>query len=254
MPLHDWEPVPSGLFHHFHQDWSIEITRVLNRGLLPDGTIALVEQRAGPLEPDVLAIETRDLEEWNHADSGGGTATLQLPANTITQRASRDIYARKANRIVIRHHLGRIVAVIEIVSPGNKDGQRPLQRFVDKTTDFLADGISVLVVDLFPPTSRDPQGIHKLIWNQFKGDDPFILTPGKDRVFASYEASIDLTAYVTTAGVGDPLPDMPLFLTRELSPNLHVIVPLQSTYEATWEATPKELRRVVETGIVPDPE
>ena len=26
MPIHDWTRVPSGLSHHFHQDWSIEIT------------------------------------------------------------------------------------------------------------------------------------------------------------------------------------------------------------------------------------
>jgi hypothetical protein len=47
MPLHDWNRVPAGLFHHFHQDWSIEIARMLNRGQLPDGLSALVEQRTG---------------------------------------------------------------------------------------------------------------------------------------------------------------------------------------------------------------
>ena len=57
MPLHDWSRIPPGLFHHFHQDWSIEITRDLNRGRLPAGLSALVEQRAGPKEPDVLSIE-----------------------------------------------------------------------------------------------------------------------------------------------------------------------------------------------------
>ncbi len=35
MPIHDWTRVPAGLFHHFHQDWSIEIARTLNRGRLP---------------------------------------------------------------------------------------------------------------------------------------------------------------------------------------------------------------------------
>jgi hypothetical protein len=35
MPIHDWTRVPAGLFHHFQQDWSIEITRELNRGRLP---------------------------------------------------------------------------------------------------------------------------------------------------------------------------------------------------------------------------
>ena len=59
MPLHDWTRVPSGLFHDFHQSWSIRIKDALNTGRLPRGTIALVEQRSGPREPDVLAIEAR---------------------------------------------------------------------------------------------------------------------------------------------------------------------------------------------------
>ena len=59
MPIHDWTKVPAGLFHHFHQDWSIEIARTLNRGRLPQGVSALVEQRAGPREADVLAIESK---------------------------------------------------------------------------------------------------------------------------------------------------------------------------------------------------
>jgi hypothetical protein len=29
MPMHDWSKIPSGRFHHFHQDWSTEITRAL---------------------------------------------------------------------------------------------------------------------------------------------------------------------------------------------------------------------------------
>ncbi|MGH7140286.1 MAG: hypothetical protein ACREHD_31495, partial [Pirellulales bacterium] len=61
MPIHDWTRVPAGLFHHFHQDWTIEIARALNRGRLPSGVAALVEQRLGPREGDVLAIETRAL-------------------------------------------------------------------------------------------------------------------------------------------------------------------------------------------------
>jgi hypothetical protein len=25
MPIHDWTRVSAGIFHHFHQDWTIEI-------------------------------------------------------------------------------------------------------------------------------------------------------------------------------------------------------------------------------------
>ena len=35
MPLHDWSRVPAGLFHDFHQTWSIQIKLALNAGILP---------------------------------------------------------------------------------------------------------------------------------------------------------------------------------------------------------------------------
>ena len=52
---------------------------------------------------------------------------------------------------------------MEIVSPGNKISRAALSRFVEKTVEFIEKGVHVLVVDLFPPSSRDPQGIHKAI-------------------------------------------------------------------------------------------
>jgi hypothetical protein len=60
MPIHDWIRVPPGLFHHFHQEWSIEIARELNRGLLPTGFSALVEQGGDPVK--TLGIEKATLD------------------------------------------------------------------------------------------------------------------------------------------------------------------------------------------------
>ena len=48
--------------------------------------------------------------------------------------------------------------------------------------------------------------------------------------------------------VGDDLPDMPLFLAT----GVHIRVPLESTYRATWDAGPEEMRTAVETGILPE--
>jgi len=248
MPIHDWTRVPAGLFHHFHQDWSIEIARTLNRGRLPHGLSALVEQRAGPKEPDVLAIERKAKSARSDA-SRGSAATIERPSTKIVRRTTKEIYSRKANRIVIRHHLGRIVAVIEIVSPGNKDSRSAFRSFVEKTVEFLTAGIHVLVVDLFPPTPRDPLGLHKTIWDEFV-EEEFVMPPGKDRILASYQMGAECTAYVEPVGVGDAMRDMPLFLTEEL----HVDVPLEPTYQAAWDASPEELRIAVETGIVPEPD
>ncbi len=170
MPIHDWTRVPSGLFHHFHQDWSIEIARTLNRGHLPRGCSALVEQRAGPREGEVLSIEGGRRPKTG-GESAGSVATLEPPVTRIVRRTSKEIYSDRANRILVRHHLGRIVSVIEILSPGNKDSRAALRDFVEKTIDFLKAGIHVLVIDLFPPTSRDPCGIHKVIWDEILEED-----------------------------------------------------------------------------------
>lgn len=245
MPLHDWSRVPAGLFHHFHQDWSIEIARELNRGRLPAGYSALVEQRAGDREPDLLAIETDDGldEDVREPSPGGGIAIIGRPSARIVRHSSADRYAARANRIVIRHHLGRIVSIIEIVSPGNKSSRTALREFVIKTADFLANGVHVLVVDPFPPTPRDPAGIHKAIWDEFE-EEAFELPAGKDRVAVSYEAGDERVAYIEPMGVGEPIPEMPLFLDVEL----HIPVPLEKTYETAWSASPQALRAAVENA------
>ncbi len=62
--------------------------------------------------------------------------------------------------MVVRHSLGKVVAVIELVSPGNKDTRHALRSFVGKSVDLLYDGINLLIIDPFPPGQRDPQGIH----------------------------------------------------------------------------------------------
>jgi len=249
MPIHDWSRVPSGLFHDFHQSWSVRIKDALNAGRLPKGVAALVEQRAGPRESDVLAIEQRNLRAPKNPESNGDVATLPPPVTRIVRRTTKEIYASRANRIVVKHHLGRIIAVIEIVSPGNKDSRAALRDFVEKTVDCLRKGIHVLIVDLFPPTQRDPYGIHKVIWDEIVEED-FTFPEGKDRILVSYETGGERAAYIEPVAVGDVLPDMPLFLTNYL----HVMVPLEPTYQATWDAGPEELRLAVETGVVPEPE
>lgn len=247
MPMHDWTRVPAGLFHHFHQDWSIEIARTLNRGQLPPGVSALVEQRAGPLETDVLAIEGRDSRAASGGEEAGGVVTQPPPSAQIIRRSTKELYADRANRVVLKHHLGRIIAVIEIVSPGNKSSRAALRDFVEKTMEFLKAGVHVLVVDLFPPSPRDPAGIHKVIWDEIEEED-FTFPAGKNRLLASYKTGAERVAFLEPLAVGDTLPAMPLFLNSRY----HVLVPLESTYQAAWEASPGELRRAVETGQLPE--
>jgi hypothetical protein len=246
MPIHDWTRVPAGLFHEFHQSWSVRIKDALNEGLLPQGFYALVEQRVGGPEPDVIAVETS--RKKTPRTPGGGAAAAERPQARVVQALEPEAigYARKANRITVRHQLGEVVAVIEIVSPGNKSGRAAVRDFVEKAMAFLRAGIHLLIVDLFPPGPRDPHGIHKAIWDEFR-EEPFELPPDQTRTVVGYDAGEPLTAYVETLGVGEALPTGPLFV----GPGEHVKVPLEQTYLATWAVTPEPIRELVEgTGSV----
>jgi hypothetical protein len=153
------------------------------------------------------------------------------------------LYARRANRIVIHHRHGEVVAVIEIVSPGNKSSQPAIGAFVRKAADLIWQGIHLLVVDLFPPSERDPQGIHKEIWDEVS-PAPFELPKDKPLTVAAYHASPTRTAYVEPVAVGDPLPSLPIFLNDYE----YVPAPLDETYATSWRVFPKDFKDLLEVS------
>ena len=137
MPIHDWTHVSAGGFHNFHQDWTIEIYRALNRGILPAGYAAYTDLRVGGWEPDVVAIEAT-----GHAAPGGQTVIESTPRARQVARIESEAaaYARRANRISVRTDFGQVVAIIEVVSPGNKDSRHALAPFVARAVEFLRNG------------------------------------------------------------------------------------------------------------------
>ena len=204
MPIHDWTRVDAGLFHAFRFAWVCRIADRLNESQLPDDMYALIERREKaefPLENEC------------------------------------ELYAQKADRISIYRLPRELVAAIDLVSPGNKSTQAAIRAFVEKSADLIHRGIHLLVVDLFPPGNRDPQGIHKLIWDEILDED-FELPKDQPLVFASYDAGLERVAYVNFAAVGEPIPEMPVFLR----PERYVNVPLEETYQTTWRVFPKALK------------
>ena len=180
MPIHDWTRVQAGTFHAFHYRWISALCDHLNMGGLPRGYFALpVQVIEGPI-PDILTLqEFPVVANAAEGNGGGGIAVLTMPPRTrFVQFSEPDTYARKANRITIRHEQGKPVAVIEIVSPGNKGSQHALAAFVKKAVELLEQGIHLTVVDLFPPSVRDPQGIHGAIWAAMN-DESFELPKDK---------------------------------------------------------------------------
>jgi hypothetical protein len=248
MPIHDWRRVPAGIFHDFHTAWLGELRRALNGGVLPEGYYALIDQDAGEIGPDVLTLRAGQQGSSNgNAQQGAGpqgasTVTVAPPRVRFTARLEPQGRRRRDRRIVIRHVSDdRPIALIEIVSPSNKDSQNPFRAFVRKVINALNQGLHVLVIDLFPPTRRDPNGIHSAILGSL-GLPPFEAPAEQPLTLVSYAATTPPTSYLEPVGVGNELPEMPLFLL----PQWYVNVPLERTYRETWQGVPAIWKRALQ--------
>jgi len=230
MPIHDWTRVDAGLFHAFHQSWIIILSRALNTGVLPADYYALPEQSIQGPVPDVLTLRLPSGRNEPNGTGSGMAVAVAPPRTRVVRHAEERIYVRKADRIAVRHRHGHIVAVVEIVLPGNKASTKALRTFVEKTSDVIMQGVHLLVIDLFPPSKRDPQGIHKAIWDEFVEED-FELPADQRLTLAAYDAGPPPVAYVESIAAGESLPDMPIFL----KPDFYVPAPLEETYRTTWD-------------------
>jgi Protein of unknown function (DUF4058) len=239
MPIHDWTRAEAGDSHHFHQVWVVAIGNALNGGLLPPGYMAMVEQVTGRPIPDVVTLQAR---EPKRQPEGGIAVATAPPTAELIARMERINYAKRADRVAIHHGRGKVVALIEIVSPGNKASRAVLRSFVEKAADIINQGVNLLVVDLFPPTPRDPHGIHGAISEEL-GGEPFEMPPGKPLTVASYLGGDIPTAYVNSVAVGAPLPSLPIFLSD--SETHYIPAPLESTYQQAWAVFPAILKELI---------
>jgi hypothetical protein len=235
MPVHDWRRVGDGAFHDFHYSWVLEIKRALKRGLLPEGYYVMAEQFGGDLgAPDVLTLQAGGTPDLSGPLAGTATLTEAPPAVQVRTTIARDAYARAQRTLVIRHTGGdRIVAMVEILSPGNKSSRHALRALLDKAVAALDGVIHLLLVDVHPPGPRDPQGIHGALMHEI-GSEEYSLPDGRSLTAAAYTGGAAVGVFVEHFAVGEPVPEMPLFLTREN----YVRVPLDAAYRAAWEDVP----------------
>lgn len=245
MPVHDWTRVAAGVFHDFHNVWIAELRNTLNSGLLPSELYAMSEQHAGKYITDVLTLTTSSFSAVAPPISGG-VAVAEAPPKVRRKLALSAAARTRRKTLAIRHVSGdRLIAILEIVSPANKDRREHVTEFLDKLEDALAHGIHVLLVDLFPPGKHDPNGMHGALWDRL-GDKPDETRPEEPLTLAGYVADTTVKAYLEPVAVGVALPDMPLFLDADT----YVNTPLEATYQATWRGTPARWRDVLESPPV----
>lgn len=224
--------------------------RVLNGGVLPEGFYALTEQHGSVIHVDILTLREVPTASEDRAagpvgtNISGGTAVAEAPpiADITATGSEAASYALRRRTLTIRHASDdQIIALVEVVSPGNKDRAGSVEQFVRKCWSSLASGYHLLVVNLFPPSRHNPNGIHGEIWAGFS-EEPYVTPSNKPLVAASYDATAPVTTYVRQLAVGQELPSMPLFLES----GLYVDLPLNETYQEAYTEMPQRWRRVIE--------
>jgi hypothetical protein len=243
MPVHDWSRVEAGVYHHFHNLWISRLSDALNSGLLPAEYYALVEQHAGQYVPDILTLHASSAQPPQGKKStpglnGGNVLTISKSPPRVRQQLVAATYRRLRRTLAIRHTSGhRLVAIIEITSPANKDRPGAVAELVRKIVELLHHGVHVLLVDVFAYGRYDRPGLHEQIWAEVDGESP--QRESEPVTLARYVAAEPMRAYVERVKYGEVLPEMPVFLTVEH----YVLVPLERAYEQAWAGVPAYWQR-----------
>ena len=217
MPLRDHFRSPVNTTHSWdevHGQWPGEIVRHL-RTLLPAGFRASPRVHLGStFEVDIGTFDTADR-----------SPTLSVEADL----SDEDEYEV---RIFDTERGRELVAVIEIVSPANKDRPESRDKFVTKSAALLQKGVCVSVVDL---VSVRHANLYADLLARLGGADPalgsdppglYAVTLRGRRPPTGREV---LDAWFYPMAVGRPLPTLPVWLR----PDVRVLLPLEVSYEET---------------------
>lgn len=247
MPIHDWTRVRPTMCHDFHCSWITHLKEALNGGLLPKSYYAAAEQPAGQVIPDVLALQMSDDDAFFSDEPDAALEAVAVaeapPQVAFTSQSDADLCVDLQRTLVIRHSSGdRVIALVEVISPGNKISRMALDDFLRKAASALKQGIHLLIIDLFPPGNHDPNGIHGALWEYIEGGS-FEQLNKSPLTLAAYSSGVTRTAYIEPVAVGDALPEMPLFL----APEHYINVPLEETYQQSWTGFPAQWKRLIES-------
>lgn len=121
------------------------------------------------------------------------------------------------------------------MSPGNKGKAGEFRELVDRSAAALGQGLHLVVIDPFPPTRRDPNGVHAAIWRRLRSRPAFRLPDGQPLCATGYQAGPGaVRAYIEPFAAGRPVPPVPLFLPG----GRHVMLPLEDTYVRAFAKLP----------------
>lgn len=228
MPLHHW-PNPQVAWRSFHNHWIVRLAEHLNE-LLPSGFQARPTEFIVGIEPDVLLPQAHD-----QPDSG----ILSRPQSKLTEATLTAVLPPPAENPIVGIYSAydnrRLVAAVEIVSPGNKDRPEAVEAFVEKALFLLQEGVHLMIVDVI---SLPHQPIRRAILKRLEKAEPV----NEERLWISSYCSLPqedpqphlkVQEWARELTIGDPLPSLPLFLRAD---QLWITIDLEAVYAATLRA------------------
>jgi hypothetical protein len=237
MPLRDHFPPPLADFaswEELHGAWPGTIAFRLNKLLPPEFRSGVRVHVGTANEIDVPAFK----DEARHPTSGergGGTAVAWAPAQpTLLLDSDAPTPPEYEVRVYDERHGRRLVAAVEIVSPGNKDRSEHHDAFVSRCHALLQQDVCLAIVDVV--TDR-PANLYAELAERIGAAPPAVTGSPVYAVSCrglNARGRCRVEEWEHELKVGSPLPTLPLWLTDRLS------VPLE--FEATYEDTCRGLR------------
>ena len=223
MPLLDHFHPPLSSERHwesFHSSWATKIADALTEHWLPPNFIAEEHVHLGTsVEIDVATLQ-RDAEPVPEEPSGV-VATLgpRVWAPPAPDGAMPSVVPETFEvRILCTDTGPKLVAAIELISPGNKDRPGERRAFATKCASYLYQGISLILVDIV--TSRRAN-LHNEILRGMEAGDAWQLAPDLSLYAVAYRplrrnGGDEIDLWRRPLALGAPLPELPLGLSADL--------------------------------------
>ena len=236
MPLHDRDrPDAEDAWQTVHQTWVVEIIRQLKPRSPPGHRATLA------VAPKLMRLDTA--EPVGHVDrvGDGGASTAGFGAGTggsstaVLARAEPDVEVAVpglgVEPAVYVGDRGRMIAAIELMSPGNKDRPARREGTVERYAGSLRDRVHLVLVDVHPKPDRPT--VADRFSKRFGLGRPPLPAPyaAVYRVGDFADPGHFLAAWLFPLEIGGTLPVVPV----PLADGRRVALDLESAYAAAAE-------------------
>ena len=230
MPLRDhFHPPVENIasWEEVHGAWPATIAYRLNATLPPQYRCGLKVHVGTLVEVDVAAFERESATPGQDEDGTGRSWESETP--TLLLETEELAPAEYEVRVYDSTRAQRLVAVVELVSPGNKDRPQGRTAFVDKCHALLQQEVCVVIVDI---VTNYTANLYAELAARLGAQPPTIADctiyavtcrtrPGR--------RGVRVETWEHELSVGSPLPTLPLHLSEEFK----VPLELEATYEDT---------------------